>query len=474
MKKTSYLLFVLALTIAIPDTRAQFPNFPAADKVLGAPNLFTPGTGTNTPTGLSFPSGLAFDPTTGKLFVACNSQNRILRFANPAALANGAAAESVLGQLNFSGIDPGATATTLNTPYGIHIDSSGRLWVVDSGNHRVLMFQGASAIPGFGSTADLVLGQPNFTTVIAGTTAAKMNNPWSVFVDHDDNLWVADAGNHRVLKFAAVSTLGNGASASNVLGQPNFAVTSSNTTAVKMNYPTGVAVDAAGRLWVADQNNHRVLRFDNASLLANGSAATGVLGQPDFVTGLSGLTAESLDHPADLHVDSRGTLYVADFFNNRILIHQNPASKADGAAADGVIGQPDFVTNSVSATERKLNSPFTGLAFDAAGALWVSDSGNSRVLRFSPDRFAAPPITSGKVPKTTSSSKVTVKGSASDPSGVAQVRFRVGKGAFQSAAGTSSWSFKAKVKPGKNSIEIVTVDTLGNVSAAKQVKVTRQ
>ncbi len=473
MNPHSVVLAVVAIGLSLPSARAQFPSFPASDKVLGANNLNTPGAGSNTPSGLSFPSGVAFDRSSGKLFVVCNSQHRILRFANPSGLANGANAESVFGQVNFSSIDPGATATTLNTPYGIHIDVSGRLWVADSGNHRVLMFQGATSL-GLGATADLVLGQPNFTTVVAGTTAAKMNTPWSVFVDAEDNLWVADSGNHRVLKFASVSTLANGASATNVLGQPNFVTTTSNTNAVKMSFPSGVTIDTAGRLWVADQNNHRVLRFDAAATLGNGAAANAVLGQPDFITNANGLSANAFNLPADLIVDAAGTLYVIDFFNSRVVFHKNAATKADGAAADGVIGQPDLFTNSPGVTERKLNSPYSGITFDAAGALWISDPSNGRVLRFSPDRIAAPPATSGKVPKSTSSSKLTLRGSASDTNGVAQVRYRVGKGAFLAASGTTSWTFKAKLKPGKNTIEIVTVDTVGNVSAAKRVKVTRE
>lgn len=80
----------------------------------------------------------------------------------------------------------------------------------------------------------------------------------------------------------------------------------------------------------------------------------------------------------------------------------------------------------------------------------------------------------GKVPRTTSSGNVTIKSSASDPSGIARVRYRVGKGAFKTAVGTTAWKLSAKLEPGKNTIEIVTIDSFGSVSAAKRVKVTRE
>jgi sugar lactone lactonase YvrE len=421
---------------------------------------------------MHFSPGVAVDPVSGKFFVSSNGLHRVMRFGAAASLANGASAETVFGQMNFSGESSGSTATSLNNNYGIHVDRSGRLWVADFGNNRVLMFQGASVLPGFGSTPDRVFGQPNFTTVTAGTSAIKMSGPVSVWVDAADNLWVSDSGNARILKFAAVSSLASGAAATSVLGQPDFTTKTTGKTAQKFSGPQGVMVDGAGRLWVADTNNHRVLRFDDAAALGNGAAASGVLGQPDFISGSNGTTAQSTNTPVAVVVDGAGTLYLAEYFNHRVLIFKNAAAKANGAAADGVIGQPDFTSNTGTRTERKLAGPY-GLALDEAGRLWVADSTNSRILRFSPDTSAAVPAV-GRVPKTTGNTKLSIKGTASDPSGVAQVRFRVGKGAFQAASGTGSWSFKAKLKTGKNTIEIVMVDAVGNTSPPKKVKVTRR
>jgi len=354
----------------------------------------------------------------------------------------------------------------------VHVDVKGRLWVADFSNNRVLMFLGASTLPGFGSTPDLVLGQPNFITVTSGISAIKMNSPIGVFVDAADNLWVADSNNQRVLKFAAVSGLANGAAATTVLGQPDFLTSIPTTSATGMRLPRSVTVDGGGRLWVADQFNHRVLRYDAAASLANGASATAVLGQALFTTNALGTTAQTMIQPAAVLVDPAGTLYVTDQFNRRVLLFKNAATKANAAAADGVIGQPDFTTGTFATTERKLTNPSDGLAMDGAGRLWVSDTSSNRVLRYSPDRTAAPPKITSRVPRTTTRATLVLKGTASDTSGVKEVRFRVGRGAFRKASGTTKWRFKARLKPGKNKIEIVTVDATGNVSAAKRVKVT--
>lgn len=467
------LLVVTFVCLATSTARSQFPNFPAADRVLGASDFITVGPATASASSLKTASGISVDPVSGKVFVSSPSDNRILRFANSAALANGASAEAVIGQPDYTTITPGLSNAKLNSPYGIHVDGSGRLWVADYSNKRVLMYANAASLPEFGATATLVLGQPDFDTGTPGTTAAKMGGPNGIFVDAQDNLWVADYSNNRVVKFANASSLSNGASANSVLGQVNFNLNSSGTSATTMEGPAAVLVDGAGRLWVAEQVNNRVLRFDNAAALGNGTTANGVLGQPGFVTSDEGSTAVGLDEPNAFAVDAAGTLYVADYGNNRVLSYKNPAAKANGAAADGVIGQPDFTTSTFSTTARTLHGPYGGLDFDAAGRLWVTDFINNRVLRFSPDRSVAAP-TVGRVPKVTTKAKLTINGTAADDSGIAAVRRRVGKGAFLGAIGLEAWTFIARLKPGKNTIEIVAVDSAGNVSAATRVKVTRR
>ena len=131
--------------------------------------------------------------------------------------------------------------------------------------------------------ACLVLGQIDFTSSDDfPTTQSRMCGPNGVAVDNDGRVWVADVCNNRVLRFASLAALSNGSAAEGVLGQPDFTSSNAATTQSGMSHPYGVAVDNAGRLWVADLSNNRVLRFDNAAGKANGANADGVLGQLDF------------------------------------------------------------------------------------------------------------------------------------------------------------------------------------------------
>ena len=160
-----------------------------------------------------------------------------------------------------------------------------------------------------GQDAGLVLGQPNFTSRALPTTASGMNGSFSMTVDPTSGkLFVADARNNRVLRFASGAALANGAAAEGVLGQADFTSSVQATTAGGMNGPTGVAVDSAGRLWVADEYNNRVLRFDGAVAKANGANADGVLGQPDFTSNAPAATAGGMFFPIGVAVDSTGRL----------------------------------------------------------------------------------------------------------------------------------------------------------------------
>lgn len=464
------LLSLAGLLIPFSPAFAQFPPLPAADLVLGAANFDTAGSALATATGMEYPGGIAIDPTSGAVFVSDGSHHRVLRYPDLNSLTNGAAAEAAFGQPDLTQSAPGLSATSLNGPAGLHVDAAGRLWVADSGNWRVLMYENASSLPS-GSAADLVLGQPDFETLNGGNSASRMNSPQQAFVDSNDNLWVVDRENNRVLKFAGASTLANGASATVVLGQVDFGFSTQDLSASAMTNPSSLTVDGSDHLWVADSGNRRVLRFSNASLLASGASADGVLGQTDFDSDTAGSGAQSFGSPTSVLVDSAGTLWVSDTGNHRVLFFTTARLKPIGAPADGVIGQMDFITNTPGLSARKMDGP-GGCAVDVAGRLWVCDGENHRVLRFTPDR-TSPVLSVKKVPRTTSKAKLKIQGKANDASGIASVRYRVGKSAYRSARGAAAWKFNAKLKPGLNKIEIEATDAAGNLSASKRVKVRR-
>ena len=380
--RSACIVLALLLILTTPALAAFNPsNGQAAKLVLGQPDFFS-NTFHTTQTGMGNPSAVAVDPTTHKVFVADCDNNRVLRFPSIYTLLNGAAAEAVLGQPNFTSSTTNTTQNGMICPEGVFVDAGGRLWVADNWNNRVLRFDNAAGKAN-GANANGVLGQANFTSDTYATNQHSLSSPIGVFVDAGGRLWVADSTNNRVLRFDNAASKANGANADGVLGQLNFTSSGAATSQKGMNYPFNLAVDTGGRLWVADENNHRVLRFDNAASKANGANADGVLGQPNF-TSANNLTDQShMDSPQGVAVDNASArLFVVEYGNHRVLVFNAAAGLANGANASYVLGQNDFISSIAGATATNLHGPEAVFFDPVSKVLLVADSGNNRVLMY--------------------------------------------------------------------------------------------
>lgn len=381
-KKTITLLTWLMITTSV--SFAQFTDNPSATGVLGQPDFATKTSGITAST-FNGPSGISIDPTSGKVFVSDRANHRVLRFSSTAAMQTGGQAEAVFGQPDFVTRATGLAADKMNTPIGIHVDKDGRLWVADFNNNRVLRFDDA-ANKASGANADGVLGHADFTTNTGSTFSQdKLRGPVTVQVTDNGTLWISDFNNHRIIRHDNAAAKANGAPADGVLGQTNFTSAAAAVTATNMASPNSAWVDKNGTLWVTDNGNFRVLRFDNAATKPAGAAADGVLGQPDFTTKVSQVTRNGMGSLRFVRTDSQGRLFVIQEGSNRITIYENAASKANGADADFVWGQPDFTTGTAAnpPTSSSFATPRAMTIDEANGLIWVTDWANNRVLRFS-------------------------------------------------------------------------------------------
>lgn len=248
------------------------------------------------------------------------------------------------------------------------------------------------------TTADAVVGQTNFTSNLANQggaagTAGTLNGNRNIFISPTDGrLWVADTSNNRVLSWPTPQSFTNGQNADIVLGQANFTAIDSNKgnaapDATSLSGPRSVCVDSAGRVYVADSSNFRVLRYDPP--IASNQAAVQVFGQSDFATAVQnngGTSNTSLSNPDGIAVDSNGNIYVIDRNLHRVLIFNSPATT--DVVADFVLGQADFVTSTGNfpAGNPANNNLLQCIAgyVDKDGNLYVCDEGNNRVLLFNP------------------------------------------------------------------------------------------
>lgn len=385
MKKLFFplLMLISLLSLFASPSQAQWTNGQNALAVIGQPD-FTSSVSGLSATFLDSPKDVAIDFVHGKLYVADALNSRVLRFAYPIT-GNPPSAELVFGQIDFSKKDTGTTQNTFSFPWGLAIDTTGRLWVSDLGNNRVVWFNQAYAIGSNQPNADGVLGKPDFDSKGCVISQNQMCEPYGIVISINNTLFVADSSGNRVLRFDNAAAKTNGGMADGVLGQSDYTSNTPLTSQTQMDAPRGVAFHGT-TLYVAERNSRRVLRFDNAVGKGNGAAADGVLGQSFFSTNMSALTQNGMVSPGRVAVDPGGRLYVSEGIGtNRILIFTDAAAKANGDPADFVLGQLNFTSPDPATTQNRLrlDSHGGGLAIDYGNNLLVvSDDNNNRVMIF--------------------------------------------------------------------------------------------
>ncbi len=366
-----------------PPAAAPWANGQDAAWVVGQPDFATNTAGTD-PAALRGPKDVAVDPAHGKLYVADTFNHRVLRYAYPFT-ASQPAAEYVFGQVDFTSAISGTARDRLQGVGGLAVDAAGRLWVADTGNQRVLRFDHAYSLTANLPKADGVLGQTSFQTALPAAGQQGMNQPVDMAAANNGTLYVADSLNNRVLRFDSAASLPNGAPASGVLGQANFAGSAAATTRVGMAMPRGLVLMGAS-LFVAERNNARVTRFDGAASLANGAPASRVLGQTSFFTNTPAISQDHFAFPSRLAADNRGRLYVSDGFDaNRVLVFEAAATLANGAPASVVLGQENFTDQGAGLAQDRfdMDSAGSGVAVDPINnLLLVVDDNNNRVMVF--------------------------------------------------------------------------------------------
>lgn len=251
----------------------------------------------------------------GELYAVDMGNNRVLFFPNQSIVPT-----LVYGQSGFSTSAAGAaSATSLNTPLAVAIDPDGGVYISESAYHRILYFPPGSTM------ASRVYGQTSFSGSTSGISNEKLSSPNQMILDQEGGLYVADNGNSRVVYFPKGST-----TAIRVYGQPDLNTSGGGSGPLGLSGPTGIALDQNENLFVSDTGNNRVVMYPKTSQ-PNGIAAVAVIGQFDDLNcslnnnngscSGSALGPKSLYSPTGIFFNQTGQLYIADRSNNRVLVY---------------------------------------------------------------------------------------------------------------------------------------------------------
>ncbi len=267
------------------------------------------------------------------------------------------------GTRGYSGDGGLATLAQIGSPFGVAADTLGNIYIADADNHVVRKIDSNGIISTVAGT-----GGRGFSGDSGPATAALLDVPNDVAVDGMGNLYIADQRNHRIRKVDAngiiTTVAGNGSEQSS--GDRGLA------TAAGLNFPHGIAIDAAGKLYIASPYDARIRKVDSNGIITT-VAGTGNGG---YAGDGGPAIAAQLQHPIDIDVDSSGNIYIADAENDRIR-------KVDITGIITTIagtGNRGYAGDNGPALNAQLNIPH-GVALDAYGNLYIGDRGNNRVRK---------------------------------------------------------------------------------------------
>ncbi len=266
----------------------------------------------------------------------------------------------------YAGDGGSAMLAKLSLPTGVAADHSGNLYVADYGACVIRKVTAGGLIYTVAGT-----GTPGFGGDGGPATAAPLKGATGVATDAAGNLYIADEYNNRVRKVTTAGTITTLAGTDS----SGFAGDDGPATAALLSFPSGIAVDAIGDIYIADQGNDRIRMIDTSGTMHT-VAGTGVPGW----TGDSGpATAAGLFNPTGVALDAAGNLYIADYSNNVVRM-VNTSGTISTVAGNNIYG---FSGDGGAATAAQLYNP-SSVAADVFGNLFIADESNNRVRIVSP------------------------------------------------------------------------------------------
>jgi uncharacterized protein (TIGR03437 family) len=318
---------------------------------------FSGDSGAPTSAELDLPLGLAFD-SSGNLYIADSFNERVRKIS-------GGDITTVAGNgtQGYTGDKAAATSAEMFSPSAVAFDSSGNLYIADTENHVVREVSTSGTITTFAGNN---IG--GYSGDGGAATSAQLEFPTAVAVDSSGNVYIADSGNEVIRKVSG----------------GNISTLTGSTPGQFLNHPVSVLLDSSGNLYISDQSAYRIMKYSNGTLTA--FAGNGNIG----FSGDNGPAIDAaLDEPSGIALDSSGYLYICDTDNNKIrkVSPGGIITTIAGLGIPGYFGDGGFATNALLSFPR-------GIVVDSSGNVYVSDTGNNIVRKLTP---VAPAIAGGGI-----------------------------------------------------------------------------
>jgi sugar lactone lactonase YvrE len=308
---------------------------------------------------LVLPSAIVFD-SSGNLYFA-ETGNHVIRKIDTTGNITTIAGT---GSQGFSGEPGPATSAALDSPQGLALDAAKNLYIADTHNHRIRKLNLTT-----GTLTTIAGTTPGFSGDMASATSAQLNLPTALAVDASNNLYLADTGNHRIRRITATTGIITTIAGT---GTQGFSGDTGPAISAAIDSPTGLALDAAHNLYLADTHNHRIRKITAVTGIITTIAGTGTQG---FSGDTAAATSATLTLPHGITLDPAGNLYLADTANHRIRRIDVTTGIITTVAGDGTQA---FAGDGGPAIAASLDSP-RNPAVSPSTLLTLSDTGNQRI-----------------------------------------------------------------------------------------------
>ena len=331
---------VISAFVGVLFASAGFAQQYTISTIAGSPGNpgFAGDNGSAVGSQLNFPAGITIDKS-GAIYIADGLNNRVRKIS-------GGTISTVAGNgtAGFTGDNASATSAELNNPTGVAVDSSGNIFIADSGNNVVRKVANGTITTFAGNNS----AGAGYSGDSALATGAQLNNPVGVAADAAGNVYIADAGNNVIRQVYSGNIV---------------------TAAVGFTHPDGVAVDSSGSLYIADTVARRIVKLSGGVYTTIAGNGVGGFGGDDG----PGASA-ALNDPMGLAVDASGNVYIADTLNGRVR-KLTPSGTITTIAGTGALY---FSGDGGPGSQAALYFP-RGVAVDSAGNVYIADTSNAVV-----------------------------------------------------------------------------------------------